>query len=192
MTSSTEDRRARSSVPAAPRTAPALRTSVRLARTMRCATVDSGTRNARAISSVVSPPSSRSVSATRASVESTGWQAVKISRRQIVAERVVDRAAVEVATVAASCASSASRPSSSVLARRASRRDAGRSRDASPWPSATRPDCPGRPTRATARARRRARPEPDPRRARRRAPARATPAISRADSIRQHAPRSCA
>ena len=39
-----------------------------------------GTRYARAISCVVSPPSSRSVSATRASVESTGWQAVKISR----------------------------------------------------------------------------------------------------------------
>ena len=45
---------------------------VRLARTMRWATVGSGTRNARAISSVVRPPSKRSVSATRASVESTG------------------------------------------------------------------------------------------------------------------------
>ena len=54
--------------------------SVRLARTMRWATVGSGTRNARAISSVVRPPSSRSVSATRASVDSTGWQAMKISR----------------------------------------------------------------------------------------------------------------
>ena len=54
--------------------------SVRFARTMRCATVGSGTRNARAISSVVSPPSRRSVSATRASVESTGWHVMKIRR----------------------------------------------------------------------------------------------------------------
>ena len=46
--------------------------SVRLARTIRWATVGSGTRNARAISSVVRPPSRRSVSATRASVERTG------------------------------------------------------------------------------------------------------------------------
>jgi hypothetical protein len=44
----------------------------RFARTMRCATVGSGTRNARAISGVVNPPSSRNVNATRASVESTG------------------------------------------------------------------------------------------------------------------------
>ena len=47
---------------------------------MRWAIVGSGTRNARAISAVVSPPSKRSVSATRASVGSTGWQAVKIRR----------------------------------------------------------------------------------------------------------------
>ena len=53
---------------------------VRLARTIRWATVGSGTRKARAISSVVSPPSRRSVSATRASVDSTGWQAMKMSR----------------------------------------------------------------------------------------------------------------
>src|SRR5712691_7900096 len=46
--------------------------SVRLARTMRCAMVAFGTRKARAISSVVRPPSRRSVSAVRASVESTG------------------------------------------------------------------------------------------------------------------------
>src|SRR2546428_3955851 len=45
---------------------------VRLARTIRWAMVASGTRKARAISSVVRPPSRRSVSATRASVESTG------------------------------------------------------------------------------------------------------------------------
>ena len=53
---------------------------LRLARTRRCARVGSGTRNARAISGVVSPPSVRSVSATRASSASAGWQHVKISR----------------------------------------------------------------------------------------------------------------
>ena len=37
------------------------------ARVIRCAIVVSGTRNARAISGTVSPPSSRSVSDTRAS-----------------------------------------------------------------------------------------------------------------------------
>ena len=41
-----------------------------------------GTRNARAISSVVSPPSARSVSATCASSESAGWQQVKTSSRR--------------------------------------------------------------------------------------------------------------
>ena len=50
------------------------------ARTSRCASVGSGTRNARAISGVVRPPSVRSVSATAASGASAGWQHVKISR----------------------------------------------------------------------------------------------------------------
>ena len=52
------------------------------ARVMRRAIVVSGTRNARAISSTVRPPSSRSVRATRASAGSAGWQQVKISRRR--------------------------------------------------------------------------------------------------------------
>ena len=51
----------------------------RFARTSRWAIVASGTRNARAISAVVSPPSVRSVSATCASVASAGWQQVKTS-----------------------------------------------------------------------------------------------------------------
>ena len=42
--------------------------------------VGSETRNAWAISPVLSPPSSRSVSATCALVDSDGWQQVKISR----------------------------------------------------------------------------------------------------------------
>ena len=49
------------------------------ARTIRCASVSSATRNARAISPVVSPPTRRRVSATCASGESAGWQHVKIS-----------------------------------------------------------------------------------------------------------------
>ena len=52
----------------------------RLARTIRWATVGSGTRKARAISSVVRPPSRRNVSATRASGDSTGWQEVNTRR----------------------------------------------------------------------------------------------------------------
>ena len=65
---------------AAPRTARASRPAC--AWRARCAAPPSapGTRKARAISSVVRPPSSRSVSATRASVASTGWQAMNISR----------------------------------------------------------------------------------------------------------------
>ena len=47
---------------------------------MRCASVGAGVRNARAISSVVSPQTSRSVSATCASAASAGWQQVKIRR----------------------------------------------------------------------------------------------------------------
>src|SRR5688500_18130344 len=50
------------------------------ARTSRCAIVASGTRNARATSAVVSPPRSRSVSATCTFGASAGWQQVKIRR----------------------------------------------------------------------------------------------------------------
>src|SRR6266542_2018477 len=51
-----------------------------LARTSRWAMVGSGTRKARAISVVVSPPRSWSVSATWTPVASAGWQQVKIRR----------------------------------------------------------------------------------------------------------------
>src|SRR5712691_2735673 len=53
---------------------------LRLARTRRCAIVASVTRKALATSLVDRPPSSRRVSATCASVESAGWQHVKIRR----------------------------------------------------------------------------------------------------------------
>src|SRR5262245_25189054 len=80
MTASTEARRWPSSARRGTSKGMRFSVSVRLARTIRWATVGSGTRKARAISSVVSPPISRNVSATRASAASTGWQAVKMRR----------------------------------------------------------------------------------------------------------------
>src|SRR6202521_327223 len=53
-----------------------------LARTMRCATVVSVSRNALAISVVVNPTTARKVNATWASCDSAGWQHVKIRRRR--------------------------------------------------------------------------------------------------------------
>ena len=52
---------------------------LRFARDSRRFIVSSATRKARAISSVVSPPSARNVSAIWASIPSAGWQQVKIS-----------------------------------------------------------------------------------------------------------------
>src|SRR5215218_7419326 len=54
------------------------------ARTSRWAIVASGTRNACAISAVDSPPTSRSVSATRAAGARAGWQQVKSMRSRSV------------------------------------------------------------------------------------------------------------
>src|SRR5438093_2247827 len=82
MTSRTDDRREARSGPRGTSKGTPASASVRLARTIRWATVASGTRNARAISAVVRPPNRRSVSATRASVESTGWQVVNMRRRR--------------------------------------------------------------------------------------------------------------
>jgi hypothetical protein len=45
---------------------------VALARLIRCAVVDSGTRNARAISAVLSPPTARSVSASCDGADNAG------------------------------------------------------------------------------------------------------------------------
>ena len=91
-----------------------------------------GTRNALAISSVVSPPSSRSVSATRASRDSTGWQAMNISRSRS-SPRSSSSAASESPVTTSSVASS-SRLISSYL-RRAASRCAGTGR----WRGAWRP-----------------------------------------------------
>ena len=57
---------------------------------MRWATVGSETRNARAISSVVKPPSSRSVSATRASADSTGMACGEDQPQQVIADVIVE------------------------------------------------------------------------------------------------------
>ena len=81
---------------------------------MRWAIVGSGTRNARAISSVVRPPSSRSVSATRASVDSTGWQAMNTSRSRS-SPTSSSSAASRVRRRRSPAALSSSRPSSSCL-----------------------------------------------------------------------------
>ena len=78
----------------------------RFARTSRCAIVGSATRKARAISVVVSPPTSRSVSATRASAASAGWQQVKTSARR--------SSGIEL-TSSSSAGSASSRASSSAL-----------------------------------------------------------------------------
>src|SRR4051794_20077706 len=82
---------------------------LRLARTSRCAIVASGTRNARAISSVVRPPSVRSVSATCASVASAGWQQVKTSSsRSSLKVGSSSMSSSAVAGASSSCAFSAS------------------------------------------------------------------------------------
>jgi hypothetical protein len=61
-------------------------------RLMRACTVGTGTRNARAISSLDRPPTTRRVSATRASGESTGWQLTNIRHpkdmHQVLGERL--------------------------------------------------------------------------------------------------------
>src|SRR6266567_3216442 len=113
MTSSTDDRRAARSSPRGTSKGTRASLRVRLARTMRWATVGSGTRNARAISSVVRPPSKRSVSATRASVERTGWQAVNTRRRR--SSPMSSSIALSKSATAIFCCASSSRPSSSCL-----------------------------------------------------------------------------
>ena len=188
MTSSTEERRAaRARSRGAPRRGRAPRPGS--AWRARCAGRRSApaTRKARAISSVVSPPSRRRVSATRASVESTGWQAVNTRRRRS-SPTSSSSGRRRAPGRAASCRASSSRPSSSCLRSMQRARGAGgRWRDASRWPSARRPGCPGCPTPATARgpptrascASSSARPTSRTMRAR--------PAMSLADSMRQTA-----
>ena len=78
MTSSTEGSRAARSAPrGTSKVNPAFAIAF-FARTIRCAIVASLDRKARAISSVVRPPTTLRVSAARASGDSMGWQAVKM------------------------------------------------------------------------------------------------------------------
>ena len=63
-----------------------------LARLIRCAIVASGTRNARAISAVVRPPTARSVSAIADAGDSAGWQ--HMNSRSSVSSRSVALVAV--------------------------------------------------------------------------------------------------
>src|ERR1044071_9212693 len=111
-TSSMEERRASSAAPRGTSKGTRASESVRLARTMRWAMVGSGRRKARAISAVVKPPSRRSVSATRASVERTGWQAVKMRRSR---SSPMSSSRVSSKSGAARSKASSSRPSSSCL-----------------------------------------------------------------------------
>ena len=66
-----------------------------LDRVSRLAIAASSTRKARAISSVVSPPSRRRVSATWASRARAGWQQVKISRSRSSATPLTPSAALD-------------------------------------------------------------------------------------------------
>src|SRR5574342_711370 len=81
MTARLEPRRAARSAPRGTSNGTRAAARVRFARTIRWAIVGSATRKALAISSVVSPPSRRSVSAARASVDSTGWHATRSERQ---------------------------------------------------------------------------------------------------------------
>src|SRR5262245_27758428 len=78
MTSSTEGSRAARSGPRGTSKANPAFAMAFFARTIRCAIVTSFDRKARAISSVVKPPTTLRVSAARASGGSMGWQAVKM------------------------------------------------------------------------------------------------------------------
>src|SRR6266436_7038431 len=110
MTSSTEERRAARSALRGISNGTWASERVRLARTMRWATVGSATRKARAISSVVRPPSKRRVSATRPSGERTGWQEMKTRRRRSSPTSSSIKASRS--GTAISCCASSSRPNS--------------------------------------------------------------------------------
>src|SRR5256885_2068079 len=90
------------------------------ARTRRFAIVGAGTRKARAISSVVNPPSVRSVNATCASVASAGWQQVKTSSSRSSGNVVVSSNDTWSGSDMASAAAASSRPAfaASVRSRR--------------------------------------------------------------------------
>src|SRR5512143_2626806 len=110
MTSSTEESRSARSAPRGTSNGTRASASDRFARTIRWAIVASGTRKARAISPVVSPPTRRRVSATRASVERIGWQEMNTSRSR--SSPMSSSSAASRAGTVISCRDSSSRPSS--------------------------------------------------------------------------------
>ena len=186
MTSSTEDSRAASSAPRGTSNGTCASASVRFARTMRCAMVGSGTRKARAISSVVSPPSKPQRERDARLRRQHGMTGDEDQPQQIVADLVVDRG-VDVERRRLPASSRARGRSPRACARASGAGGAGRSRDASRSPSATRPGLSGTPvsghcsSAATSASCARSSARPTSRRMR------ARPAMSRADSIRQTA-----
>jgi hypothetical protein len=90
-----------------------------LARLIRCAIVGSGTRNAPAISAVVSPPTARRVSAICDGAESAGWQHMNSSVSVSSAS-----GAASSSRAASAAVRSRLRRASSLRQRSASRRDA--------------------------------------------------------------------
>jgi hypothetical protein len=80
MTASTSDSRPASSSGSGIRYGIPASAILRLARVIRCPTVDSGTRKARAICAVVRPHTARSVSAICPVRGRAGWQQVNSSR----------------------------------------------------------------------------------------------------------------
>src|SRR5687768_8293253 len=108
MTASTAGKRWASSSRSGPSYGISRSRRVRLAPTSRWAMVVSGTRNAWAISAVVRPPIIRSVSATRPSGDSPGWQQVKMRRRRssgMVPGSITSGSRASASATSAACAS---------------------------------------------------------------------------------------
>src|SRR3989454_8365840 len=148
---------------------------------IRWAMVETGTRKPRAISSVVRPPRTRRVSATRASFERTGWQAVKMRPRR----SSPTSSPIGVSNSTPSCVRSNSRPISSCLRSSVLRRRIRSNARCLAVPMSQAPGRSGTPsaghcssaaTRASCASSSAVPMSPT---------TRASPAISRADSIRQ-------
>src|SRR3954453_12592647 len=181
-TSSTDGSRAAISSPLGISNRTPASDSAFLARTIRCAIVGTGTTNARAISSVANQAIIWRVSAIRASGDRTGWQAVNISRRT---------SSWTVGTISISSigfsTSTSSRPSSSTLRSSVTRRRMVSTPRRRPTAISQAPGLSGTPdsghcsSAATSASCARSSASPTSR------TTRASPAISRAASIRQTA-----
>ena len=150
---------------AGPRTAPALLASVRLARTIRCATVGSGTRNARAIS-VGGQPAEQPQGQRDPRLGRQHGMARDEHQPQHVVADVVVQLPPRLTGASPVEARASSRPSASGCAPAGCAGVAGRCRAVSPRSSATPRGCVGCRRPATARGRPPVRRAPDPRPAR--------------------------